>query len=269
MLSAASVAIDILKALAPFWLCEAWRGAQIGRALVALIVLVLCITISLASAVGFLAETYSASVGKRDALNERYEAAKARLDDLKARLTQVSKARAVGLVEAAIAAGHHDRRWASSDGCTKDTRRSSREFCQKQVALEGELNAARDAVGLRAKIVNAVKGVEALKADGGGQDKDSRGSLIAGFTGLSPASVNYGLELSLALLVESSAAFGLFLALESGKKPGSAPIARTMPDDLDLEVVQGGRRKGRKSAGQGAVAARRIRFGDKPNDLRN
>jgi len=79
----------------------------------------------------------------------------------------------------------------------------------------------------------------------------------AHFTGLSAAEVSYGVELCMAVLVEFSAAFGLFLALEGAKDHEPPPPATVDPR---LEVVLAGERKGRKKAGQ---APRRIRFGGK------
>jgi hypothetical protein len=114
----------------PFWLSGAWKVAHVGRGLAALIVLVFCVTVSLASALGFLAETHASLVGGRQTVNERHAAGKAHLDYL---LAQVARARAVGVVEAAIAARRH--RWSSSKACTRDTAQSSREFCREQGAL--------------------------------------------------------------------------------------------------------------------------------------
>src|SRR3977135_547987 len=82
LLSGASIAIDVLKALAPFWLSEAWKRVHVGRGRAALIVLVFCVAVSLASALGFLAETHTASVGGRQAVNDRHAAASARHNDL-------------------------------------------------------------------------------------------------------------------------------------------------------------------------------------------
>ena len=87
-----------------------------------------------------------------------------------------------------------------------------------------------------------------LKAEGGGQDADPRGSLIGRFTSLSAAEVSYAIELCLAVLVEFSAAFGLFLALE-GAKDRSLPPPATV--DPKLEVVQGANeRPGKKQGSQ-------------------
>ena len=85
-MSCASIAIDVLKALTPFWLSEAWKAVHVGRGIAALVVLVFCVAVSLASALGFLAETHTASVGGREAVNERHLAGKARLEDLQAQL---------------------------------------------------------------------------------------------------------------------------------------------------------------------------------------
>jgi hypothetical protein len=179
--------------------------------------------------------------------------------------TRLAKAHAVAVVEAAIAAGRHDVRWKSSKGCTKDTAQASREFCREQGGLEGELKAAREAERLRGQIAETNKVLETLKAEGGGQDSDPRGSSIGRFTGLSAAEVSYGIELCMAVLVEFSAAFGLFLALEGAKDRQPPPPATVDPK---LEVVLAGKRKGRKKAGQERLMApRRIRFGGKDREV--
>lgn len=83
----------MLKALAPFWLSEAWKAVHVGRGIAALVVLVFCVAVSLASALGFLAETHTTSVGGRQAVNDRHLAAKARLEDLQTQLAQVTNVR--------------------------------------------------------------------------------------------------------------------------------------------------------------------------------
>jgi hypothetical protein len=259
LLSAASIAIDVLKALAPFWLNEAWKAVHIGRGLAALIVLVFCVAVSLASALGFLAEMHAGSVGRRQVVNDRHAVSKAHVEDLKGQLARLVSARPVGVIEAAIAAGRHDARWTSSKGCTRDTAQSSREFCLEQGSLDTELSAARASMELRGQIADAGKTIKGLEEQGAGQDSDPRGSLIGRFTGFSAAEVSYGIELCLAILVEFAAAFGLFLALEGAKAP---PTPRRI--EPDLEVVAGTKRRSSKRAAQGSSrAARRIRFGGK------
>jgi hypothetical protein len=77
--------------------------------------------------------------------------------------------------------------------------------------------------------------------------------------------VNYGIELCMAVLVEFSAAFGLFLALEGAKDREPPPPATVDPK---LEVVPGGKRKVRKRTGQTPLPVpRRIRFGGKDGGL--
>src|SRR5262245_31507283 len=102
VLSAASLGSDVHKALAPVWLSEAWKAAQVGRGIASLVVLVFCVAVSLASALGFLAETHGAAVGGREAVNERHRAAQARLDDQRKQLEQLGKAGLAPVIEAAI-----------------------------------------------------------------------------------------------------------------------------------------------------------------------
>jgi hypothetical protein len=259
LLSAASIAIDVLKALAPFWLSEAWRAGRLGRGIAALVVLVLCVGVSMASALGFLAETRAASVGGREAVTERYLSAKGHLEDLQTQLAPLAKARAAGVVEAAIAAGRHDARWASSKGCTNDTVKASRAFCAQQELLRLELKASREAERLRGRIADAVKAVDELRRAGGGQDSDPRGTVIGRFMGLSPGDVTYRIELCLAVLVEFSAAFGLFLAVggtAGGPRAGRGNAGAAVPV---IEVVAARKRKAAGGGGR-ASPARRIRF---------
>jgi hypothetical protein len=259
LLSAASIAIDALKALAPFWLSEAWKRGHIGRGVAAGVVLVLCVGISTASALGFLAETQAASVGGREAVTERYLSAKAYLEDLQTQLAPLAKARAAGVVEAAIAAGQHDARWASSKGCTNDTVNASRTFCGQQELLRLELKASREAERLRGRIVDAVKTVDELKRAGGGQDSDPRGSVIGRFTGFRATDVAYGLELCLAVLVEFAAAFGLFLAVEGAAGGPHPPRGNAAVPVRVIEVVPPRKRKAAGRVGR-ASTARRIRY---------
>jgi hypothetical protein len=122
--------------------------------------------------------------------------------------------------------------------------------------LQVELEAARQAKALRGQIAEAVTKVERLKAEGGGKQADPPASLIGRLTGLAVAEVNYAIELCLAVLVEFSAAFGLFLALEGAKNREQSHPAGSGQRPL-LEVVQGGK----AMAGRSGSRPRRIRFG--------
>ena len=260
LLSMASIAIDVFKAMAPFWLSQAWKTRQLGRGVVALAVLLCCLAASMGSALGFLAEMHATMVGGREAVNERHHAVKEKLADLQAELKRVAGARAETVVEAAIAALRHDARWVSSRGCTRTTGEQAREFCREQGALETELREAREAARLRVEVAKRHEAIAALEAEGGGRDVDPRGSLIARFTGFRSFDITSGLELCVAVLIELCAAFGLLLAVEGSRDREGQPPQGRMASGLQLEILPRKRNALTKADRKALPSPRRIRF---------
>jgi hypothetical protein len=260
LLSMASIAIDVFKAVAPFWLCEACKARKFGRGLLSILVLVCCFAVSMGSALGFLAEMHAALVGGREAANERHRAVKESRADLQAQLQRVAGARAATVVEAAIAALRHDGRWVSSHGCTKDTGQEARDFCREQGALETELREAREAMKLRAEIAKRQETIARLETEGGGRDADPRGSLIARFTGLRSLDVTSSLELCVAVLIELCAAFGLLLAVEGSRDRDGQPPQGRMASGPQLELLPRKRNALTKADRKALPSPRRIRF---------
>jgi hypothetical protein len=119
----ARIAIDVFKAIAPFWLSQACKRRQVGRGFVPGSVL-------RGAALEFLAEVHAAVFGGREAVNEEHRAVNENVERRRSAgpAEARGRARAVSVIEAAMAALRHDARWALSRGCTKEHRRVSARF---------------------------------------------------------------------------------------------------------------------------------------------
>ena len=225
LLSAASIAIDVMKAVAPFWMSAAWTARQPVRWLLALTVFALCTTISLTSAIGLLAQLHATSTGGQDALNARYRALTGGVEDLRTQLGLVTKARARSVVEGSIAAMQADPHWGIAKGCANDLAPT---FCKKYLLLQTELKEAQEAERLRAALATSEGQLGELRKQGAGQVSDARGALFAKLIGVSADQVNFAIELCFALLVEMVATFGFFLAIVPAHGCGSTSQSETL-----------------------------------------
>jgi hypothetical protein len=81
----ASIAIDVIKAIAPFWLSEAWKARQLGRGFVSFA------SCGLARpSVGLPGREARGVGGGREVVNERRRAVKEKLTDVEAQLKAVA-----------------------------------------------------------------------------------------------------------------------------------------------------------------------------------
>lgn len=230
LLGGLSVSVDILKACAPFWIVSALTAHRRLDALGASVLLGLCLSLSFASALGFAASSRGEVTGGRESINATHDQATKDLARLEQERDKLGEGRLAGVIETDINAAKQEARWKSSKECSNATETESRELCKRIEGLRGELVHAtarsQNAADIRAK----EQEIKELKTHGAGLELDVQASLLGRFLGLSVGSVQGGLNLLIAVLVEFGAAFGLYFSTSLGQsEKGRVPDVTIMP----------------------------------------
>jgi len=238
VLGAVSIAIDVVKALMPFFIAAAWVHRQWLRTLIGAGVFGLFFSFSLMSALGFVAANRGAVANSRAAVTSQAEQARKELADTVARLTALGMTKPKGEIEAEIARLEQDRHWQSGQACVSPNPRANRIICAQMFALKGELARAEAARELQARIDVLKQEIESSQDRGSGEDKDPQAGLLAQIAGLEVPQVQRLLSAFMAALVEIGAASTLYLALGSGV-PVRCSTARNMgPADMKTHSDQ-------------------------------
>ena len=212
----ASVAVDVLKVATVFFMAWAFASRQMLLAGAALVLFVLCTGYSLASAVGFAAVN-RVEIAEARALPKRHlDSLTRRLRDVRKALADLGPARIPGEIEAEMTAQRRHFRWEATEACTEVTLAESRRFCAEYDRLTGALVRSNQAAEKRRQIADLEKQLANASDAGLFGGLDPQGELLAGLLGFKLSSVQMGLSLLMAGLVEFGSAVGLFLATETG-----------------------------------------------------
>jgi hypothetical protein len=245
----ASAAADCLKALAPFFFFAAIRNRVWSQALAAAMVWGVVTVYAFTSAIGHAALNRFDTSGQRVAESTNYKDLRAELKRAEDQLKWIPPSRPPSTVEAEINVLKAQRNWMTSRECTDPTIRVSREFCQQYFKLAAEHASGEEAEKLRVKI--AQLSAQAGKATGAAVMglADPQANVIARLTGFDLETVQTGLMLFVALLIEIGSGFGMYVAfafwrphqsLHGGSQPASRP-AEAQPVRREEEVQPTGR----------------------------
>lgn len=127
------------------------------------------------------------------------------------RLKNFAEDMPASVIATRIDAAKKDRRWHQTEGCANATAVASREFCQGVDRLRGQLNVAAEAAVLRDKIERLDRSIENLRLAGAGQAGDAQSSALAIVFRTGQGTVQMGLSILLALVIESVCCFGLLV----------------------------------------------------------
>lgn len=242
VLGAASASADVLKALLPFFIAWCWLARRFVAAAAGSLAFVFFAGFSLLSAIGFAADNRGALVQERNDLSSAYQ----RMHDMReyahARRKALPFYRAATIVTEEIEGQRQNRRWASTKSCTDATERLSRDYCAAYFSLRAELAAAQEAERLGEEISHQDTELARLRAEGAGQDSDPQVSLLTRITGQEEDTVRLTLIIIVALLVETGASLGLFLASGHSGTGKKAPEPETerpsgSVEDFALEAL--------------------------------
>lgn len=210
---AASAAADCFKALAPFFFFAAIRTRMWSQALAAAVVWTVVTAYSLTSAVGHAALNRLDTTGQRAVEAANYKDLRADAKRAQEQLAWIPQHRPAATVDADIAAQKTQRLWAWTGGCTEasTTTAAARTFCSNLHKLEAERASALEAAKLEARIaeVNAKLGT----AHGGAvMEADPQASVLSKLLGINIETIQTGLALFVALLIEVGSGFGMYVA---------------------------------------------------------
>lgn len=202
---------DVLKALLPLFVVAAFFNGQYVRSVAAALVFVVFTAYSLTASFGLAAiqnsEKVSTQVAAEIALNDRRET----LDMLVARRQTLGAVRAVGAIEADIAAAKLDRLYDSSKQCTDATATRSRRLCQQIQELEAERASAATAPPLDAKIAAARAKLDAVDVAAATKEADPQAAALSRLSGQSQEFVRTALHGLIAVLLELGSGLGFYL----------------------------------------------------------
>jgi len=233
VLGLVSIAIDVVKALMPFFISAAWAHRQWPRTLLGASVFGLFFSFSLLSALGFVATNRGAVASSRAALSSQLESARKELGETEARLAALGMTKPAGEIDAEIAGLKQDRRWQSSKACAGANPRASRQVCAQIFGLEAELARTQATGELGARIDILKQEIKSFQDHGAWEDKDPQAVLLARFIGLEVSQAQQALSVFMAALVEIGAASTLYLTLGSG-----APVNRLSARNIEAAEIK-------------------------------
>lgn len=243
----ASAAADVFKVLSPFFLAAAWKARSWSWVAAAALIWVITCAYGTLSATGHAALNRADSSGARTVKSETYKDSRAMLKRATDDLSWIPAHRPSATIQADLQGLKSQRMWSVTSECSEAAiaGKSAREFCQGFYKLTAELENAKKADVIEAKIADITGKLSG--ADGAViADADPQASMIARLTTLDLGTVNFGLIIFVILLLEVCSGLGPYVSIAyamGGVKPqkafenGTATKAETPPLPLAEVVV--------------------------------
>ena len=250
----ASAAADCFKALAPFFFFAAIRNRVWSQVLAAALVWVVVTGYAFTSALGHAALNRFTTSGERVAAGTNYKDLRAELKRAEDQLKWIPPHRPPSTVEAEINVLKAQKSWLTSKDCTDATIRSSREFCQQYFKLAAEYASGQEAEKHRAKIGQL--GAQTAKVTGAAVmgEADPQAGVISRLTGIEIGTVQTGLMLFVALLIEIGSGFGMYVAFAYWR-PHQSMHGGSHPASKVAEVQRARREEETRAAGKDETPA--------------
>lgn len=230
LLGAASAAADCFKALVPFFFFAALKNRAWSQASAAAVVWAVVTAYSFASAVGHNSDTRDATSAQAAQAATHYKDVRADLDRARNQLSWIPQHRPEATVKGEIEGMKARREWSWSSACTDTKAKSNREFCDKYFQLTAEAASAQQAAALEARIAE----YRATLASSAGSSAvtssaDSQVAVIEKLTGLPRDTIQMGLTILVALLLEIGSGFGMYVSFSVWRiHDRKAPVAPSM-----------------------------------------
>ena len=212
VLGAASVAIDIFKAILPILIWWSYRESRFGFMTTAVVMFAIFTAFSLTSAIGFSATNRGYVSGIREGANAQLAAVAADIEAETAKLQALAKHRPAPILEQQINRVRTDRLWSRTRQCTDATRKRSRAFCDGYFSLKSELETAVLAARIELRLKELKRSETRLKKSGAGTDTDPQVTVLARLSGNDESSVRTALIIFIAALLEFGSGLGLWMA---------------------------------------------------------
>lgn len=212
VLGAASVAIDIFKALLPILIWWSYRESRYGFMTTAIVMFTIFTAFSLTSAIGFSATNRGHISGIREGANAQLTAVAADIRAETAKLEALPQHRPAPILEQQINRVRTDRLWSRTKQCSDATRTRSRAFCDHYFILKTELESAILAGRSERRIKELKRSESRLKSSGAGGEADPQVTVLARLSGNDESSVRTALIIFIAALLELGSGLGLWMA---------------------------------------------------------
>ena len=231
LLGGASAAADCFKALVPFFFFAAIRNRMWSQAAASAVIWAVVTSYSLLSAIGHNADMRETTSSERTAEVQSYKDVRADLDRARTQLSWIPQHRPEATVRGEIESMKTRREWTTwSNGCTDVKSKVNREFCDKFHGLEAEAASAQQAAVWEKAIADAQAKLAARP--GSSTAMSSAGSqvvVLQKLTGLPPETIQTGLTILVALLLEIGSGFGMYVSFSVWRLyDQKAPIAPSM-----------------------------------------
>jgi hypothetical protein len=230
ILGAASAAADCLKALVPFYFFAAMRNRSWSQAGASALVWVVVTGYSLTSAMGHAALNRLDTSGQRAVAAASYQDLRADMKRAQEQLGWIPQHRPAQTVQSDVESLKTRRAWATTNGCTEVTGKSSREFCQQYHGLTAELASAGEADKLEARIAEVKSKLDHTPGTAAMAAADPQATVLSRLTGQEVGVVQTALTVLVAILLEIGSGFGMYVAFSQWKLyETEAPERPSMP----------------------------------------
>lgn len=240
LLSAVSIAADVVKAVLPVVLARAIFLRAWAHAAISALMLAVVIGLSLASGTGYAALTRGGVTAARVAQAEQLAVHERDLRDLEDRFAVLSQSRAVGVIDADLSLAMIDRRWLASASCAEITTNAARKFCADVFKLRTELATARERDRLTAERSVTRARIETLRAAGAASESDPQAIAIATLLGIDAVSPRRAMTVVLAVVLELGSVILILLVagpeLQGWREPGSIPAPPAVPASVPVQA---------------------------------
>ncbi len=209
---AASVAADCFKALVPFFFFAALRNRMLSQALAAAVVWAVVTGYSMTSALGHAALNRLDTAGQRAVAAANYNDLRADSKRVQDQLAWIPAHRPAETVAAELNVHKAQRYWVVTQECTEVKGKGARDYCQQFHKLNAELASAQSSQKLESRIADI--GAKLARATGSTvmAQADPQASVLAKLSGFDVDTVQTGLTVFVALLIEIGSAFGMYVA---------------------------------------------------------
>jgi len=245
LFGAIAIGVDVTKMLMPAFLWWAIRNRRWLPAGLSAVVLIGSVTYSIIGIAGFVDANRITTAGAVRARRDTATELQRNLERKQTQLSGLGDFEPPTVVERKLFGMKQNARWASSAGCTSATAEASRVFCMGYAALQAEFEKGNSASKLETEIADLRAKLNELAGVANIEEGDPRASFVSRLMGWELSSVQTGLSVLFVTVIEMTATFGIFIALNHGE------LGRMLPTQM----------RQAQSASQGIDIGRILRAG--------
>lgn len=211
----ASIGADCLKAFSPFLIAWGFRNKHYIGGLCAIVILLVTITYSVTSSVGFASLNRAEIIGERQYSKDKYTSLNKEKNDLVAKSKKMGHVLPLNEIKSHLRGLEQNKRWLSSKKCTNSTVNASREFCKQYFSLEANLGRSKEKQKIEKRLFEIKS--QLVSSPTVLENSDPQAKELSNLTGAKIEVVRTSLIILVALLVELGSTFGFFISLNHGE----------------------------------------------------